>query len=157
MLLLTHNLFKDYKSQLVLNYRLDVELARPIPKLQGDPLFGRRRRWSSEHHETDSVCVPRRRRHLSVLRGSKPGRGAPGERDRAARGRDLSEAVQGSYLKAPGTCVQDCGAGHFANGVTMTCNVGPTADCNMCSDGTCTACAPTYYLKIAAASEVECT
>ena len=28
---------------------------------------------------------------MSIFRGSKPGRGAPGERESAARGRDLSE------------------------------------------------------------------
>ena len=36
------------------------EVLRLRPSVQGDPFFGRRRRWSSEHHETDSAyCVPR--------------------------------------------------------------------------------------------------
>ena len=36
------------------------EVMRLRPSVQGDPFFGRRRRWSSEHHETDNAyCVPR--------------------------------------------------------------------------------------------------
>ena len=36
------------------------EVPRLRPSVRGDPFFGRRRRWSSEHHETDNAyCVPR--------------------------------------------------------------------------------------------------
>ena len=31
------------------------EVPRLRPSVQGDPFFGRRRRWSSEHHETDNA------------------------------------------------------------------------------------------------------
>ena len=36
------------------------EVLRSRSSVQGDPFFGRRRRWSSEHHETDNAyCGPR--------------------------------------------------------------------------------------------------
>ena len=34
---------------------LGLEDWRLRPSVQGHPFFGRRRRWSSEHHETDSA------------------------------------------------------------------------------------------------------
>ena len=39
---------------------LGLEDWRLRSSVQGDPFFGRRRRWSSEHHETDNAyCGPR--------------------------------------------------------------------------------------------------
>ena len=36
------------------------DVLRSRSSVQGDPFFGRRRRWSSEHHETDNAyCGPR--------------------------------------------------------------------------------------------------